>query len=66
MLIQVEGVYKKLLCPECKGDNIGESGLGGSLVHCFGNCMMDFSQDACGQVTITSSEEIEAHKQSLY
>lgn len=65
MLIEDEGVYKKLVCPDCEGDNIGESGLGGKLVHCF-TCMFDILRGDCAEVPVTSEEELRILQQPPY
>ena len=67
MLIQdPQGVYKKLVCPDCNGDNIGESWAGGDWAHCFGHCMMDIRREDCSLVLVSSPEELAALSQDPY
>ena len=66
MLVEKEGGWHKLLCPDCGRDNIGESGLGGNLVHCFGRCMRDIVVSECPLESVTSPEELAALRQDPY
>ena len=56
MLVTRDGKPYKLLCPDCKGEDIGESGLGGGLAHCFGYCMRDLSKESCIEVLASPGE----------
>lgn len=65
MLIQENGVWKKLVCPNCKTDNVCESGLGGVWRHCC-NCFVISNQSDCQQVEVTSAEELAVLQQPPY
>jgi hypothetical protein len=66
MIFQEDGVWKKFVCPSCGGDNIGESGLGGGLLHCFGHCMRDVGRSNCKVVEVTDEKELAALQQEPY
>lgn len=66
MLIEKDGKYFKYVCPECSGDNIGESGMGIRLVHCFGSCMADFPKSQCLTQEVTAQSEIILLRQMAY
>lgn len=66
MLTQVNGSTMKLVCPNCQGDGVGESGLGEKFVHCFGRCMADISPEDCQKVPVTSPEELQLLSQQPY
>jgi hypothetical protein len=66
MVFQEGGVWKKFVCPSCGGDNIGESGLGGERLHCFGKCMMHLGRDDCKVVEVTDEKELAALQQEPY
>lgn len=67
MLLEKEGKpAEKYVCPDCGGDNIGESGLGSSMFHCFGVCMRDIPKADCKTVLVGSATELELLKQSTY
>lgn len=66
MLIQRDGVSWKLICPSCRGDNIGESGLGGKFVHCFGHCMMDILKSECPTQMVETEEEVAVLEKPAY
>ena len=63
MLIGEEGGYKKLVCQDCSGDNICESGLGGKLVSCL-KCMTHVPQEECLQVAVTDPAEVKLLQQT--
>ncbi len=50
-------VHYVLVCPLCRKDKIGASGLGEKWVHC-GACFIHIPKDECIQVEATSSEEV--------
>lgn len=64
MLVLKDGVQMKLECLDCGKDNIGESGLGGGLVHCF-TCWRDLSPEEC-RATPAKPEELPALRQETY
>lgn len=66
MIVEKDGVQMKLVCPDCKGDAVGESGLGGGLLHCFGSCMRDLMRGECLAVPIASKAELQALRQEAY
>jgi hypothetical protein len=66
MLIEKDGIQMKCVCPECGGDNVGESGLGGGLLHCFGSCMRDVPRQDCQLTPVTSAAELQALQQPAY
>jgi hypothetical protein len=66
MLKEAGDGYHKYVCPACGSDNIGESGLGGSLVHCFGHCMSDVPRADCKTVPVTDEDELRALQQPAY
>lgn len=66
MLTEKDGAHYKYVCPECGGDGIGESGLGGGMVHCFGHCMADFPKTECKTVLVTDEAELAVLKQPAY
>ena len=67
MLTDKEGVHaEKYVCPDCHGDNIGESGLGGDMLHCFGVCMRDIPKKDCLVAPVSSDAELWALKQEPY
>lgn len=66
MLVEVNGSQMKLVCPNCQGDGIGQSGLGEKLVHCFGHCMADIFREDCQIVPVTSPEELQLLRQQPY
>lgn len=45
MIKKVGNKTMKLVCPHCKGSNIGSSGMGEHFLHCFGHCMCDIPRD---------------------
>ena len=63
MIFEEEGVQKKLVCPDCGGDAIGESGLGGSWLHCFGRCMVDIPRQDCLVVLVQTQAEADVLSQ---
>ena len=66
MLAELNGSQMKLVCPNCQGDGIGESGLGEKFVHCFGRCMADISREECQVAPISSPEELQLLSQPPY
>lgn len=65
MLIVEDGVTKKLVCSHCECDNIGESALGESYVHCF-KCMTDIKKGSCTLFPVTDEAELAVLQQGAY
>ena len=57
MLFQKDGVNMKYVCRFCGYDNIGKSGLGNSMVHCF-SCVIDIPKSDCSVEVVTSELEL--------
>jgi len=66
MIVEEDGVEKKLVCPDCKGDAVGESGLGGGLLHCYGRCMRPLDRGECLTAPIATETERQALRQDAY
>jgi hypothetical protein len=66
MIVKEDGVEKKLICSDCKGDAVGESGLGGGLLHCYGKCMRPLTRSECTTVPITTEAELQSLRQDPY
>ncbi len=66
MLVPETEGRMKYVCPDCGGDNVGESGMGGRYIHCFGVCMKDLEKASCPTAPVTSSEEAITLSQEPY
>jgi hypothetical protein len=64
MLIEVDGKLLIVVCPDCLGDNVGESGLGQKYWHCFtSHCSKDLPRDEFLYVVPTSLKEVQVLQQ---
>lgn len=66
MIFEEDGIQKKYICPDCRGDAVGESGLGGGLLHCFGTCMRDLARGECPVVLVQTEAEAQTLRQPAY
>ena len=64
MFFKEGGIDKKYICPYCKGDNVGKSGLGDKLVNCF-NCMIHICKCDCLEEVISSDLDLEIARQDF-
>jgi hypothetical protein len=64
MLADVDGRRLKVVCPDCLGDDVGESGLGQKYWHCFTpRCSKDLPRDEFLYVLPSSPKEVQVLQQ---